>query len=186
MAAMLDLAFVRANLPLVEEKLRARNMDPDAVLGDFKQLDAERRRQLTELESKRAELNAETAKVEQALRSGRDRIRQLKENLANIEAPSGQKLPKDWLAVAVDVPSDFMLAMGPAAIAIEENKLKLQIHELSEPLKPLKQQIKLLEEATSADTQWKSLLAEIPNLPQPSVPEGTSADDNVLEKVWGQ
>ena len=30
---MLDLAFVRANLPLVEEKLRARNMDPAAVLG---------------------------------------------------------------------------------------------------------------------------------------------------------
>jgi hypothetical protein len=31
---MLDLAFVRANLPLVEEKLRARNMDPAQVLGD--------------------------------------------------------------------------------------------------------------------------------------------------------
>jgi seryl-tRNA synthetase len=32
---MLDLAFVRANLPLVEQKLRDRNMDPTAVLGDL-------------------------------------------------------------------------------------------------------------------------------------------------------
>jgi seryl-tRNA synthetase len=32
---MLDLAFVRANLPLVEQKLRARNMDPAQVLGDM-------------------------------------------------------------------------------------------------------------------------------------------------------
>ena len=32
---MIDLAFVRANLPLVEEKLRARGMDPAVVLGDF-------------------------------------------------------------------------------------------------------------------------------------------------------
>ena len=32
---MLDLGFVRANLELVEEKLRARGADPAALLGDF-------------------------------------------------------------------------------------------------------------------------------------------------------
>ena len=32
---MLDLAFVRNNLPLVEEKLRQRGMDPALVLGIF-------------------------------------------------------------------------------------------------------------------------------------------------------
>jgi len=36
---MLDLAFVRANLPLVEQKLRDRNMDPAAVLGDSAAID---------------------------------------------------------------------------------------------------------------------------------------------------
>ncbi len=35
MRGMIDLGFVRANLPLVEEKLRSRGMDPAAVLGDF-------------------------------------------------------------------------------------------------------------------------------------------------------
>ena len=36
---MIDLGFVRANLPLVEEKLRARGMDPAVVLGDFAAID---------------------------------------------------------------------------------------------------------------------------------------------------
>ena len=40
---MIDLAFVRANLPVVEEKLRARGMDPATVLGDFATIDRERR-----------------------------------------------------------------------------------------------------------------------------------------------
>jgi hypothetical protein len=30
---MLDLAFVRANLPFVEQKLRDRNMDPASTLS---------------------------------------------------------------------------------------------------------------------------------------------------------
>ena len=33
---MLDLNFVRENLPFVEEKLRQRGMDPAAVLKDFR------------------------------------------------------------------------------------------------------------------------------------------------------
>jgi hypothetical protein len=35
MDGMLDLAYVRANLPVVEEKLRARGMDPAASAGRF-------------------------------------------------------------------------------------------------------------------------------------------------------
>ena len=40
---MLDLSFVRDNLPLVEEKLRQRGMDPGEVLKDFRAIDTERR-----------------------------------------------------------------------------------------------------------------------------------------------
>jgi len=36
---MLDLGYVRANLALVEEKLRARGADPAVVLGDFNAID---------------------------------------------------------------------------------------------------------------------------------------------------
>jgi seryl-tRNA synthetase len=58
---MLDLAFVRANLPLVEERLRARGMEPAAVLGDFVEMDAERRALVSatdEIRSKRNQISA--------------------------------------------------------------------------------------------------------------------------------
>ena len=42
---------MRANLPVVEEKLRARNMDPAVVMGNFSQLDTHRRLAITEAES---------------------------------------------------------------------------------------------------------------------------------------
>jgi seryl-tRNA synthetase len=60
---MLDLAFVRANLPLVEQKLRARNMDPTAVLGDFAAIDSKRRTGITHLERMQAERNELSAQV---------------------------------------------------------------------------------------------------------------------------
>jgi len=44
---MLDLNFVRENLPLVEEKLRQRAMDPAQVLKDFHQVDTQRRHAIT-------------------------------------------------------------------------------------------------------------------------------------------
>jgi len=48
---MLDLNFVRDNLPLVEEKLRQRGMNPDEVLKGFRELDTNRRQAITEAES---------------------------------------------------------------------------------------------------------------------------------------
>lgn len=54
---MLDLAFVRANLPAVEEKLRARGADPAALLGDFLLLDRRRRDAITQAEQAKARRN---------------------------------------------------------------------------------------------------------------------------------
>jgi seryl-tRNA synthetase len=54
---MIDLAFVRANLALAEEKLRTRGMDPNEILGDFAKLDSARRAATTELEKCLAERN---------------------------------------------------------------------------------------------------------------------------------
>jgi seryl-tRNA synthetase len=53
---MLDLAFVRDHLPLVEEKLRQRGMDP-AILRDFQQIDIQRRAAITETETMKAQRN---------------------------------------------------------------------------------------------------------------------------------
>jgi len=69
---MLDLAYVRANLAAVEEKLRSRKMDPSAVLGDFATVDAERRNAITRLETLKAQRNRIAAEVGKLKRSGAD------------------------------------------------------------------------------------------------------------------
>jgi len=51
---MLDLNFVRDNLPLVEAKLRLRGMDPASVLKDFHEIDTQRRQAITEAETMKA------------------------------------------------------------------------------------------------------------------------------------
>ena len=60
---MLDLGFVRANLEVVEEKLRARGADPAALLGDFRALDLSRREAITATEQLKAQLNELSQRV---------------------------------------------------------------------------------------------------------------------------
>jgi seryl-tRNA synthetase len=69
---MLDLAFVRANLGLVKEKLRARGADPDALLGDFAEIDGRRRRAITQVETLKAERNKVSDEVGKKKRGGED------------------------------------------------------------------------------------------------------------------
>jgi seryl-tRNA synthetase len=76
---MLDLAFVRANLPLVEEKLRARNMDPAAVLGDFAAIDAHRRTAITSAENSKAQRNQLNEQIAMLRRNRADVSAQMEE-----------------------------------------------------------------------------------------------------------
>ena len=69
---MIDLAFVRANLPAVEEKLRARGMDPATVLGDFTAIDRERREAITQVETLKAQRNKLTEEIARLRKSGAD------------------------------------------------------------------------------------------------------------------
>ena len=69
---MLDLGFVRANLPLIEKKIAARGANPDALLGDFVVLDKNRREAITEAEKLKARRNELTQKVGALKRSGQD------------------------------------------------------------------------------------------------------------------
>jgi len=68
---MLDLAFVRSNLPLVEEKLRARGADPTAILGDFEAIDSNRRASVTRLERLQAERNGKSAQFAELKRAAK-------------------------------------------------------------------------------------------------------------------
>jgi seryl-tRNA synthetase len=66
---MLDLAFVRDNLPAVEEMLRRRGMDPAQSLGRFRETDERRRQMITQAETMKAQrnrLSEEIAKLKKA------------------------------------------------------------------------------------------------------------------------
>ncbi len=69
---MHDLALLRSNLPFVEERLRARGLDPALVLGDFHRLDADRRARITDAERLKAERNSLSEEVGRAKRAGTD------------------------------------------------------------------------------------------------------------------
>ena len=69
---MLDLNFIRNNLALVEEKLRARNADPAALLGDFHSLDARRREAITQAEQLKARRNELSQQVGALKKAGQD------------------------------------------------------------------------------------------------------------------
>jgi seryl-tRNA synthetase len=84
---MLDLEFVRANLGLVEEKLRSRGQDPAELLGNFRQLDVERRGKITRQETLKSQRNSLSESVGKLKRAGEDatammeQVRGLKETI---------------------------------------------------------------------------------------------------------
>src|SRR3974377_717889 len=97
---MLDLAFVRNNLPLVEEKLRQRGMDPAAVLKDFHAIDAQRRAAITEAETMKARRNKLTEEFQQLRKAQQDTAANLQEQKdlkARIEAAEKQATDYDAL-----------------------------------------------------------------------------------------
>ena len=69
---MLDLQFVRTNLELVEQKLRARGVDPAALLGNFRVLDKNRREAITEAETLKARRNELSEQIGALKKTGQD------------------------------------------------------------------------------------------------------------------
>ena len=128
---MLDLAFVRANLPLVEEKLRQRGADT-SLLANFAELDSARRSAITEVETLKAQRNALSQEIGRFKREGKD----------------------------------------VAAVSLETTSLKDRIAALE-------------SRATETDLEMRTLLEQIPNLPNDSVPIGSDEHSNSLEKTWG-
>ena len=69
---MLDLNFVRNNLPLVEKKLRERGLDPAEVLRDFHDVDQQRRQAITDAETIKARRNRASEEIAKLKKSGQD------------------------------------------------------------------------------------------------------------------
>jgi seryl-tRNA synthetase len=88
---MLDLSFVRDNLPFVEEKLRQRGMDPAAVLKDFSEVDTQRRQAITEAETSKAQRNKASEEIAKLKKSGQDataamaQTKELREKIQTLE-----------------------------------------------------------------------------------------------------
>jgi seryl-tRNA synthetase len=129
---MLDLNFVRDNLALVEEKLRQRGMNPDELLGGFRDLDSRRRQAITESENLKARRNRASEEIAKLKKAG-----------------------------------------GDASALIEETKKLREQGEKNE------------KDAAEYETQLRSILAQIPNLPHASVPVGHSSEENVEVRRWG-
>jgi seryl-tRNA synthetase len=107
---MLDLSFVRANLELVEQKLRDRGQDPAALLGDFRAFDQNRRDRITEAEQLKAQRNKLSEEVARLKKSGQDatsvmeETRALKSRTEELEAAATEADQK-LLAILVSVPN---------------------------------------------------------------------------------
>ena len=102
---MLDLAFVRDHLPLVEEKLRQRGMDPGVVLKDFQSIDSERRAAITDAETTKARRNQLTGGVSapQERRAGHRRQPARTERAEGARSPKPRKRAADYDAQLRDI-----------------------------------------------------------------------------------
>ena len=103
---MLDLGFVRANLEIVEGKLRARGADPAALLGDFRALDQSRREAITTSERLKARRNELSQQVGALKKTGMDatavmdETRALKDELDEMERAAAGLDEKMRMALA--------------------------------------------------------------------------------------
>jgi seryl-tRNA synthetase len=128
---MLDLKFVRDNIPAVEEMLRKRRSS--LSLGGFVELDQARRAKLAEVERMRAERNAASGEIGKLQREKKD-----------------------------------------------ASELLARMKSLSERLKGAEGELPEIER------RMEEFLLSIPNVPDPSVPEGAGEEDNPVIRSWGE
>jgi seryl-tRNA synthetase len=93
---MLDLNFVRDNLPQVEEKLRQRGMNPSEVLKDFQAIDTERRHAITQTETLKAKRNQASEEISRLKKNKKDATAQIeatkemREQIQDLEKKSAE------------------------------------------------------------------------------------------------
>jgi seryl-tRNA synthetase len=127
---MLDLNFVRANLEIVEAKLRARGMDPEALLGNFRELDQERRSRITQAETLQAQRNKLSQEVARSRKAGADtsqisavmdQTRELKQETEVLErsAAESEEAMRALLATIPNVTQDSVPAGKSEADNVE-------------------------------------------------------------------
>ncbi|MGZ4834106.1 MAG: serine--tRNA ligase [Terriglobales bacterium] len=119
---MLDLNFVRGNLPLIERKLRDRGMKPEEVLRDFSAVDARRRDVITRMERLRAAQNKASEEIARLKREKQDasqqmaEMRRVREEVAELEklAAGAEAEMQDILKTIPNLPHESVpVGEGP-------------------------------------------------------------------------
>jgi seryl-tRNA synthetase len=159
---MLDLGFVRANLELVEEKLRARGADPAALLGDFRSLDASRREAITTAERLKARRNELSDQFAMGMKAKKPSGKELS------EMPAMKKIE-----TVLQKGEDFSKSPEGMRLMAESRQLK-------------EKEDNHYRNAEELDDQMRQLLAGIPNLTRDEVPSGLSEANNLTVKTWGE
>jgi len=140
---MIDLAFVRANLAFVEEKLRNRGMDPSLTLGNFIEVDRARREAITRVETLKAQRNRLTEEIAKLRREGADttaqtdQTRALKSEAESLEASavaSDERL-KEILQALPNLPQDSV-PTGQSAADNKQEKVWGEKTSFDFPAKP--------------------------------------------------
>src|SRR3979490_3458681 len=122
---MLDLSFVRDNLPLMEEKLRQRGLDPSTVLRDFRDVDTQRRHAITEAETLKARRNKASEDIAKLKKSGQDataaiaETKDLREQIQTREKTAGD-LDARLQEILAGIPN-LPHASVPVGHSVEEN-----------------------------------------------------------------
>jgi len=122
---MLDLNFVRNNLPLVEQKLRERGLDPAEILKDFHQIDQQRRQAITDAETIKARRNRTSEEIAKLKKSGQDastlvaETKELREQIQDREKVSAdlEKRSQQILAGLPNLPNESV----PVGKSAEDN-----------------------------------------------------------------
>src|SRR5438093_6098040 len=122
---MLDLNFVRNNLPLVEQKLRDRGLDPADVLKDFHEINQQRRQAITDAETIKARRNRASEQIAKLKKSGQDgsaliaETKELREQIQDREkvAADLEKRSQQILAGLPNLPNESV----PVGKSAEDN-----------------------------------------------------------------
>jgi seryl-tRNA synthetase len=133
---MLDLAFVRDNLPLIEREMRQRGLDPGEIIGRFGELDARRRKAITDAENLKAKRNRASERIAQLKKSKQDattlieETKTLREQIQEHEKVAEQ-LDAELRGLLVGIPN-VPHASVPVGSTAEDNK---EVRRWGEPSK---------------------------------------------------
>src|SRR5262249_18569854 len=123
---MLDLAFVRDNLPQVEAMLRRRGMDPAQTLGGFRAVDERRRQLITQAETLKAQRNRLSEAIARRKKAGEDasavmeEAKSLRERGESLEKQAGES-DQELKSVLAVIPN-MLDASVPEGHSADDNR----------------------------------------------------------------